>query len=140
MINIYKELQDLKSKSTPREAHSLDFSDLDSELENHLVSTNRLAPDSLDTALLDSATTHSILRDPYYFQFEHSEFPWQTCELTTIVEKRNLKFKEGRATLLLPGGTLITLARTMYAPTAPRNLISYKDLRAQDVHLTTERV
>ena len=41
---------------------------------------------------------------------------------------------------MLPGGTSLTLARTMYAPAAPHNLISYKDLRAQDVHLTTEGV
>ena len=32
------------------------------------------------------------------------------------------------------------LVCAMYAPVAPRNLISYKDLRAQDVHLTTEGV
>ena len=149
LVNLYKELQDLKSKSTPREAHSLDlsreahsvdFSDLDPDLENYLVSTSKLAPDSLDIALLDSATTHSILRHPDYFQFEHTDSPWQTCELTTIAGKRNLKFKEGWAKLLLPGGTSLTLARAMYAPAAPRNLISYKDLRAQDVHLTTEGV
>ena len=75
VVNIYKELQDLKSKSTPREAHSLDISDLDPKLENYLVSTSRLAPDSPDTALLDSATIHSILRHPNYFQFKHSDFP-----------------------------------------------------------------
>ena len=105
-----------------------------------MVSTSKLAPDSLDTALLDSATTHSILRHPDYFEFEHTDSLWQTCELTTIAGKCNLKFKEGRAKLLLPRGTSLTLARAMYAPAAPRNLISYKDLRAQDVHLTTEGV
>ena len=41
---------------------------------------------------------------------------------------------------MLPGGTSLTLAHAMYAPAAPRNLISYKDLQAQDVHLTTEGV
>ena len=51
-----------------------------------------------------------------------------------------MKFKEGWAKLLLPKGTSLTLARAMYAPVALRNLISYKDLRAQDVHLTTEGV
>ena len=140
MVNIYKELQDLRSKSTPREAHSLDISDLDPELENYLKSTSRLAPDSLDTTLLDSATIHSILKHPDYFQFEHSDFPWQSCELTTIAGKRNLKFKEGWAKLLLPRGTSITLARAMYAFAAPHNLISYKDLHAQVVHLTTKLV
>ena len=140
MVNIYKKLQDLKSKSTAREAHSLDISDLNLELENYYVSTSRLAPDSPDTALLDSATTHNILRHPDYFQFESSDSTWQTCELTTIAGKKNLKFKEGRAKLLLPRSTSIILARAMYAPVAPRNLISYKDLRAQRVHLTTELV
>ena len=109
-------------------------------MENYLVSTSRLAPDSLDTAFLDSATTHSILRHPEYFQFEGSNSTWQTCELTTIAGKRNLRFKEGRAKLLLPRDTSLTLARAIYAPAAPRNLISYKDLRAQGIHLTTELV
>ena len=104
------------------------------------MSTIQLAPDTPDTALLDSATTHSILRHSEYFQFEHTNSPWQTCELTTIAGKRSLKFKEGRATLLLPSGTSFTLPQAMYAPAASRNLISYRDLRAQDVHLTTKSV
>ena len=139
-MNIYKELQDLKSKLVPQEAHSLDIQDLDPKLENYLMSTSKMAPDRPDTALVDSATTHSILRHSQYFQFEDCNRAWQTCELTTIARKRNFKFHEGRAQLLLLGGTPLTLAKAMYALAAPHNFISYKDLRAQGIHLTTELV
>ena len=130
VVSIYKELQDLKSRPVPREAHSLDIQALDPKLENYLMSTSRMAHDGLDTALLDSATTHSILRQSKYFQFEDCNLTWQICELTTIAGKRNFKFREGLAQLLLLRGTPLTLEKAMYAHAAPRNLISYKDLRA----------
>ena len=93
--------------------------------------------DGPDTALLDNATTHSILRKSKYFDFEDCNPTWQICELTTIVGKKNFKFREGRAKLLVPRGTPLILEKAMYAHVAPRNLISYKNLRAQGIHLTT---
>jgi hypothetical protein len=50
---------------------------------------------------------------------------------------RNLKFREGRATIVLPGGFPLTCAKAIYAPDAPRSLISYRDLRARKIHVST---
>ena len=38
---------------------------------------------------------------------------------------------------MLPGGSTLICQGAMFAPEAPRNLISYKDLRANDIHIST---
>ena len=84
---MYKELQQLKSKQ--REAHTLDASMLD-DTKNYMVSHTSLDPRvsfgvvvldivprvSLlaasthpEVAMLDSETTHTILKDPLFFSF-----------------------------------------------------------------------
>ena len=42
--------------------------------------------------------------------------------------------------MLLPGGTPVLCERAMYSPNAPRSLISYRDLRANEIHITTAQV
>ena len=42
--------------------------------------------------------------------------------------------------MLLPGGTPILCERAMYSPNAPRSVISYCDLRANGIHITTAQV
>ena len=39
--------------------------------------------------------------------------------------------------LILLGGFLLSTRNAMLAPTAPRSLLSYRDLQAQGIHLTT---
>ena len=50
---------------------------------------------------------------------------------------RNIRFREGRTTVILPGGFPLNCERAMYAPDAPRSLISYRDLRARNIHVST---
>jgi peptide/histidine transporter 3/4 len=88
-------------------------------------------------ALLDSASTHTVLQDQTHFEFKTQNEPWQTCDIVTIAGKRNFKFREGRAVVILPGGAPLICERAMYAPDAPRSLISYRDLRANDIHVST---
>ena len=130
--------------STPAcEAHSLDVPAIDLELdaENYLVCISQLADDQGEEfALLDNATMHTILKNPNFFTFSKSTPAWQMCELTTISGKRTIRYREGRMKLLLPGGTPLNISKTMFAPAAPRNLISYKVLHAQRIHLTTDLV
>ena len=42
--------------------------------------------------------------------------------------------------MLLPGGTPVLCERAMYSPNAPCSLISYRDLRANGIHITTAQV
>jgi hypothetical protein len=72
---IYQELQQLKKEK--QEAHTLDAPSLDeTDLEDYMVNT--IQPiDHPDVALLDSATTHTILRDQKYFDFFGLDESWQ---------------------------------------------------------------
>jgi hypothetical protein len=153
-VHMYKELQQLKSKQP--KTHALDAPTLE-DTENYMVSLFDLGESPevgegtaprvsmvsngsthREMALLDSATTHSILRDPFFFSFSenHTE-AWQTCKMLTIAGRQDFKFREGRAKIVLPGGTTLLIERAMYAPSAHRNLISFKDLRAHGVHTFT---
>jgi hypothetical protein len=50
-----------------------------------------------NVALLDSATTHTILRDPKYLTyFSHEADVWQECDMTIIAGRQNLKFREAK--------------------------------------------
>ena len=88
-------------------------------------------------ALLDSASTHIILTDPRFFEFPKRQTSWQYCKITTMAASRNLKFREGRTNVIQPGGHTLICAGAMFAPEAPRSLINYKDLRANDIHIST---
>ena len=139
---MYPELQDLKSRNSQQEVHSLDLPQLDSKLnvKNYLISRSHLAANELeDIALLDSATIHTILRNPEYFDFETtSKNPvWKSCILTTISSRRNFQIREGQAKLMLPGRFHLSICHAMLASATPHSLLSYKDLRAQGIHLTT---
>ena len=67
--NMYPKLK--KLEAAQKETHTLDASSLDSvDPENFIVGQSSKASESV--ALLDSATTHTILRDPGYFLFSSS--------------------------------------------------------------------
>ena len=160
-VNIYKELQQLKARQP--KAHALDAPTPEAT-ENYMVSgptpalainsglasnsnidgkdtslrESWLAHSGQELALLDSATTHTILRDSLYFSFAGSDTDaWQVCQMQTIAGGRDFKFREGRATIVLPGGATLLIANAMFAPSASRSLISFKDLRANGIHTTT---
>ena len=137
VIEMYKELQTLKDGK--RETHTLDAPSItlsEMDPENYMV-LSRSTTSKAKIALLDSASTHTILQDPAFFEFKTRNEPWQSCDLVTIAGKRNFKFREGRATIRLPGGAPLICETAMYAPDAPRSLISYRDLRANHIHIST---
>ena len=97
-----------------------------------------LAHSGQELALLDSATTHTILRDSLYFSFTDSDTDaWQVCQMQTIAGRRDFEFREGWTTIVLPGGATLLIANAMFAPSASQSLISFKDLRANDIHTMT---
>ena len=49
----------------------------------------------------------------------------------------DLKLWEGRATIILPGRFPLICESAMYAPDAPRNLISYKNIMDSQTHIST---
>ena len=163
-VNIYKELQQLKTKQPEThlaEAHSLD-APLVEATENYMVcdtltnsnvnsgvviigTTQResMLTDGIysEVALLDNATTYTILWDSIFFLFPggHTD-AWQICKMHTIAGGQDFKYREGRATIVLPGGATLQMDNAMYAPDAHRSLISFKDLRANGIYTTTSVV
>lgn len=148
-IKIYQELRQLRGMK--RESHTfsilsnlhpnsdsptkLDL-DLALDVENYMVvsGTPQIV---MEFALLDNASTHIILRNHDFFDFNPANTTWHTCDIITIAGKRNLKFWEGRATIILPRGFPLHCKSVMYAHDAPWNLINYQNLRDNQIHIST---
>ena len=141
ITNMYRELQQLRTQNKQNynfenpNPHP-DPSPYTENLENYMTIYEQHSSNP-NEALLDSASTHIILTNPTFFHFRGNEEPWQHCTITTMAGSRNIRFREGRATVLLPGGFPLNCERAIYAPDAPRSLINYRDLRARNIHVST---
>ncbi|XP_026398222.1 uncharacterized protein LOC113294003 [Papaver somniferum] len=83
--------------------------------------------------LVDSATTHTILRNRQLF-FDLT--PYNTYVITMIGSSQVISGR-GTAQFLLPNGTMMKDTEALYAPRAHRTLLSFKDIRANGYHLET---
>ena len=137
VINLYRENQQLRNQ--PRQNYNFEGPNQSSSTYDveSFMTIYEAQPSDSDVALLDSASTHTILTNPKFFHFQENEKSWQHCQIVTMAGSRTLKFREGRATVVFPGGFPLTCDKTMYAPDAPRSLISYRDLRARKIHIST---
>ena len=86
-----------------------------------------------DICLADCATTHSILQKKKYF----SQLTLTPSNVTTISGLVNLIDGSGKATIILPGGTILHLQDALYSTQSKRNLLSFKDIRLNGYHLET---
>jgi len=91
-----------------------DFTDHTPNPEIHMVqqSVNETILDYHDTCIIDSGTTHSILRDSRLF---HKITPSRRS-LNTIDGPSQLEEGHGPATIRMPQGTLIEIASAIYSP------------------------
>jgi hypothetical protein len=132
---MYKELQKLRNQN--RESHAVVVpSSPNTDVENYMALKTPMIQ-CVEVALLDSASTHTILRSLQFFSFPAGNTGWRNSHVTTIAGPKNLTFREGVAIVLLPGNNPITCRDAMYAPDAPRSLISYRDLQANGIHVST---
>jgi hypothetical protein len=58
-------------------------------------------------------------------------------KITTINGKETNISGIGEAILKLPGGTIIRIGNAIHIPTATKDLLSYKDFRNNDLHVST---
>lgn len=84
--------------------------------------------------LHDSAFTHTILQDQLFFEFQRKNEPWQSCEIITIAWKQNFKFLEGRATIVLPGATPLSV-NELCMPRTP--LIAWRAIETYEQTIST---
>ena len=84
-----------------------------------------------DICLADCTTTHSIPQQKKYF----SKLTLTPSNVTTISGLVNLIEGSGRATIILPGGTILHLQDALYSTLSKHNLLSFKDIRWNGYHL-----
>ena len=83
--------------------------------------------------LVDSATTHTILWDQKYF----SHITLIEANVNTISGPSDLIDGSGRATIMLPCGTIFHINDALYSVRCNRNLLSFKDIRLNGYHIKT---
>jgi hypothetical protein len=124
--------------SSKKVAFMTNFSDDSDEAEAHCVESYSSIESEPSVCLIDSATMHAILKDAKFFvSLEQSDTP---VNVTMIGGVASIARGAGRAQVQLPNGTMINVAKAIYAPTASRNLIGFMDLRKNGLHVNTARL
>ena len=83
--------------------------------------------------LADSATTNTILRDQKYF----SHITLVEANVNTISGPADLIDGSGRATIMLPYGTIFHINDVLYSIKSIRNMLSFKYIRHNGYHIET---
>jgi hypothetical protein len=86
-----------------------------------------------EMCLVDSCTTNTILRETKYFQ----TLTKRTGNILTIVGCNACIVGSGKATIILPMGTQVTLENALLYPDSTHTLLSYRDIRNNGLHIVT---
>ena len=86
-----------------------------------------------DMCLVDSATTHTILKNEKYFT-SLNKYEGNVCTISGSIK---LIEGSGRANILLPEGKKIMINDALFSPKSQRNLLSFKDIRRNGYHVET---
>ena len=89
--------------------------------------------DDDDICLVDSASTHTILKKRSYF----SHLTTQKANINTISGSVEIIEGFGKAHVLLPGGTNLKIESALYSPKSQGNLLNFKDIRKNGYHIET---
>lgn len=107
----------------------------DSDFETEVVEVFSNEPSDAYHCLVDSATTHVILKDKRFFtNLDASRAP---KTIKTLGGSTTIAKGVGPAQVILPGGSTINITYAIYAPKASRNLLSFADLRKNGFHINT---
>lgn len=91
------------------------------------------ALDDPTSCIIDSGTSHTILRNRNYFK----GITPSHRHITTITGEQRIEEGHGPAVVILPKGTTIEIESAIFAPKATRNLLSFRDIRANGLHIQT---
>ena len=100
---------------------------------DHTNDLNNQKMNDGDECLVDSATTHTILRNKKYF----THLKLAKANVNTISDTTNLIDGSRRANILLPNGTKLQINDALYSSNSRRNLLSFKDIRLNQYHIET---
>jgi hypothetical protein len=85
-----------------------------------------------ELCLVDSGTTNSILRETNFQTLTKRQ-----GNVLTIPRRDATIVGSGRATIVLPMGTQITIEDAILYPDSKRTLLSYRDIRQNGFHIET---
>ena len=102
-------------------------------MKNMELSLKKPFADDANVCLIDSATTHTILKNLTYFSY----LKRQTTSVSTICGNAKLIEGSGRAHIILPKGTKLVIEEALYSEKSQRNLLSFKDIRKNGYHIET---
>lgn len=94
---------------------------------------SEVKPSGKDQCLVDSATTHTILRSREYF----TQLTLIEANVRTISGVAKMIEGSGRACILLPEGTKLIINDALYSSKSRRNLLSFRDMRLNGFHMET---
>jgi hypothetical protein len=86
-----------------------------------------------EMCLVNSCTINSILRKTEYFQ----TLTRRTGNILTIVGRDTNTVDSGRATIVLPMNTYVTIENVFLYPDATRTLLSYTGIHKNGLHVIT---
>ncbi|PIM98031.1 hypothetical protein CDL12_29492 [Handroanthus impetiginosus] len=86
-----------------------------------------------DICLIDSGTTHTILKNKNYFAY----LKLGEINVNTISGSVKLIEGSGRANVWLPEGTKLVIDNAIFSSKSRRNLLSFKDIRRNGYHIET---
>jgi hypothetical protein len=84
-----------------------------------------------EICLVDSCTTNSILRETKYFQ----TLTRRTRNILTIAGRDTNIVGSGRASIVLPMGTQVTIENVLLYLDSTRTLLSYRDIHKNGLHV-----
>ena len=86
-----------------------------------------------DLCLTDNAITHTILKENKYFEY----LILTKVNVTTISGPTDMIKGSGKANIVLPNNTRLSIKDALYSHESRRNLLSFKDIRANGYHIET---
>jgi hypothetical protein len=86
-----------------------------------------------EMCLVDNCTTNTILRKIKYFQ----TLTKRTGNIQTIAGRDTCIVGSRKATIILSMGTQVTIENILLYPDSTRNLLSYRDIRKNELHIVT---
>ena len=84
--------------------------------------------------VVDSGSSHTILKDKRYFV----NLTLRSANINTIAGATSLIEGHGQAHLMMPNGTHFEISDALYSPKSKRNLLSFKDIRMNGLHVETK--
>ena len=89
--------------------------------------------DEMSILVVDSGSSHTILRDKRYF----INLTMQNANIHTIAGVAILIEGHSQAYILMPKGTHLEIKNALYSPSSKKSLLSFKDIRINSFHLET---